>query len=87
VSLERAWYETNLQRGVGRAAGSSAEALIFLLRAGISALARHEAQGRLAVLNETQLREVCTRVQKSVPKAWEAAAVDLLVELWGAGRG
>jgi hypothetical protein len=87
VSLERAWYETILRRGIGGALASSVEALTFSLRAGATALARHEAQRRLAELNETQLREICIRVQKIVPKAWEATDVDFLVELWGAGRG
>jgi hypothetical protein len=82
-SLERAWSEIN--DAPARAAASTIEALMFSLRAGGVALACPHARRRLAELTETQLHEVCARLQKidpNIARAWTPIEVELLVAVW-----
>jgi hypothetical protein len=81
-SLERAWFEIN--GAPARAAASTIEALIFSLRAGGAALVCPHARRRLAELTETQLHEVCARLQKIdlIARAWTPIEVELLVAVW-----
>ena len=83
VSLERAWSEIN--DAPAKAAASTIEALMFSLRAGGAALACPQARRRLAELTETQLHEVCARLQKidpNIARAWTPIEVELLVAVW-----
>jgi hypothetical protein len=83
VSLERAWSEIQASRG--RATALTVEALLSSLRAGGVALACPHARRRLAELTETQLHEVCARLQKIEPniaRAWTSTEVELLVNVW-----
>jgi hypothetical protein len=83
VTLERVWAE--LSRPCGRAAGSTVDALVFALRAGIDALKDRSNQRRLGELNDKQMQEVAARVQKFMPhvaSAWESADVAALISLW-----
>jgi hypothetical protein len=82
-SLERAWSEIN--DTPARAAASTIEALMFSLRAGGVALACPHARRQLAELTETQLHEVCARLQKidpNIARAWTPIEVELLVAVW-----
>jgi hypothetical protein len=81
VSFEQAYAEISTLHLDGRAANSTAEALMFSLRSGISALARFETIRRLSALSDTQLRQVAVRVQKFKPHiapAWTAQDVQVL---------
>jgi hypothetical protein len=84
VSLAGAWYELN--RMPGRAAASTVEALMFGLRDGIDALPTNfERLRRLSELSETQLHEVCARLQNFKPaiaRPWTADEVAALVAIW-----
>jgi hypothetical protein len=83
VSLERAYTELN--RTPGRAAASTIEALMFALRCGGEALTDPNNQRRLSELSETQLHEVCVRLQKFKPeiaRPWTAHEIEMLVGLW-----
>src|SRR4051794_24536624 len=61
-AVERAWSQIKDARA--RAAASAIESLMFSLRADGAALACPHARLRLAELSETQLHEVCARLQK-----------------------
>ena len=83
VPLERVWSEMQASRG--RAAASTVEALLYSLRAGGATLACPHARRRLAELSETQLHEVCARLQKidpNIARAWTPIEVELLVAVW-----
>jgi transposase len=83
VSLEQA-YETFNRRE--RAAASTVEALIYVLRSGVAALADSKTKARLAQLDEKQLREVAERVQRfkqEIAPVWTAEEVDKLLAAWG----
>jgi hypothetical protein len=91
VSIERAWHELNRR---DRAASSTVEALMFLLRSGVAALAKPKTQQWLSELDLEQVREVCGRVQdfkRHIAPPWSEADVGLLIELAielrKAGRG
>jgi hypothetical protein len=68
------------------AATSTVEALMFELRDGIDALpANPERPRRLWELSETQLHEVCARLQNFKPtiaRPWTADEVAALVKIW-----
>jgi hypothetical protein len=82
VSLERAWHELNSLRD--RAAASTVEALMFVLRErGIAALTEPKIQGWLAELGDEQVVEVGARLQKLKPqiaRAWSAEEVETLIQ-------
>jgi hypothetical protein len=69
-----------------RAATSTVEALVYGLRDGIDALPTHsERLRRLSELSETQLHEVCARLQNFKPaiaRPWTEAEIVALVSIW-----
>jgi hypothetical protein len=75
-----------LERRRDGAAGSTVEALMFGLRDGIDALpTKPERLRRLSELSETQLHEVCARLQNFKPaiaRPWAADEVAALVAIW-----
>jgi hypothetical protein len=81
------WSKVNrVARARDGAAASTVEALIFELRDGIDALpANPERLRRLWELSETQLHEVCARLQNFKPtiaRPWTADEVAALVKIW-----
>jgi hypothetical protein len=85
VSLEQAQRKL-LERRRDGAAASTVEALMFGLRDGIDALpTKPERLRRLSELSETQLHEVCARLQNFKPaiaRPWTADEVAALVAIW-----
>jgi hypothetical protein len=85
VSLEQAQHKL-LERRRDGAASSTVEALMFGLRDGIDALpTKPERPRRLSELSETQLHEVCARLQNFKPaiaQLWTADEVAALVTIW-----
>lgn len=83
VSIERAYAEINRR---DQAAASTVEALMYSLRErGPSALQEPTTQRRLSEMNETQLREVCERLQKLKPhiaRAWSPEETAVLLLTW-----
>jgi hypothetical protein len=76
-----------INRPQPRAAGSTVDALLFSLRAGVAALGKPETQRRIGELSEEQLHEVGGRLQRLKPeiaRAWTVADIERLVETWGA---
>jgi hypothetical protein len=84
VSLDRAYAEINTHRH--RAAVSTIEALMLALRErGTAALTEPDTERRLGALSESQLHEVCARLQKLRPKIarpWPDSNVERLVKAW-----
>jgi hypothetical protein len=84
TSLEAAWTELNTFHD--RAASSTVEALMLGLRSrGTKALKEPAVRQRLSKLNESQMREVGTRLQRLKPeiaKAWNVDEVVVLVSTW-----
>jgi hypothetical protein len=83
VSLERACHMLHAAHA-GRAAGSTVEALMYSLRAGVSALGKPETLGRLSELDDAQLREVVVRLQQFQPQiapAWSADDIAVLITI------
>ena len=78
ISLERLWHFR------GRAAQSTVEALVYSLRwRGIKALDEPDTQRRIGQLSEDQLHEVGGRLQaRTIVRAWTAADIERLVEIW-----
>ena len=67
------------------AAPSTVEAVMFSLRRGLDELAHANTLQRLAELDEGQLLEVMTRLQKFRPEiapAWAPAQLEILVAVW-----
>ena len=85
VTLERAWHEIN--HPTDRAAASTVEALMLALRErGTAALTEPDVERRLGALSESQLHEVCARLQKLRPeiaRPWPDSDVERLVEARG----
>jgi hypothetical protein len=85
ISLEQAQRRL-LTRRRGEVAASTVEALMFGLRDGVDALAtKPERLRRLWELSETQLHEVCGRLQNFKPtiaRPWTADEVAALVSIW-----
>jgi hypothetical protein len=85
ISLEQAQRRL-LERRQGGAAASTVEALMFGLRDGIDALpTKPEILRRLWELSETQLHEVCARLQNFKPtitRSWTADEVAALISIW-----
>jgi len=84
VSLDGAYAEINTQRH--RAAVSTIEALMLALRErGTAALTEPDVERRLGALSESQLHEVCARLQKLRPeiaRPWPDSDVERLIEAW-----
>jgi hypothetical protein len=79
----------NKSRGAARynaAAQPTVEALMYGLRDGVDALpTKPERLRRLSELNETQLHEVCARLQNFKPtigRPWTPDEVAALVAIW-----
>jgi hypothetical protein len=85
ISLEQAQRKLLEHRRDG-AASSTVEALMFGLRDCIDALpTKPERLRRLSELSETQLHEVCARLQNFKPaiaRPWTADEVAALVAIW-----
>jgi hypothetical protein len=88
ASLDSLWAQLNTVRG--RAAATTVEALAHQLRGGLSALRNPTAQRRLSQLDETQLREICARLEKTrwsldgkkrVPP-WPTADIQRVMTMW-----
>jgi hypothetical protein len=90
VSLELAQCRL-LERRRDGAAASTVEALMFGLRDGIDALpTKAERLRRLSELSETQLHEVCARLQNFKPaiaRPWTADEVAASVSIWAKSVG
>ena len=88
MGIECAYHEIHRHHAQGRAAASTVEALVLVLRArGTRALQEAPVRRRLGELSEAQMREVVTRLQKPRPeiaKPWTADQVDRLLESWDA---
>jgi hypothetical protein len=72
------------------AAQSTIDALMYSLRQGCAALSRQDVCARLADVDEKQLREICTILQKhkaSFARAWTADEVERLVMTWATCHG
>jgi hypothetical protein len=85
VSLYQAWSEFDKRRSVG-AAEFTVEALMFSLRKGVAALNDPNTLQRLSQLDERQLLEVMTRLQKFRPEiapAWTPEQVEVLAAVRG----
>jgi hypothetical protein len=88
VSCERAWDEINraARARYNAAPQPTVEALMYGLRDGVDALpTKPERLRRLSELNETQLHEVCTRLQNFKPtigRPWTPDEVAALVAIW-----
>lgn len=84
VSLDGAYAEINTHRH--RAAVSTIEALMLALRErGTAALTEPDVERRLGALSESQLHEVCARLQKLRPeiaRPWPDSDVERLIEAW-----
>lgn len=81
VSIHQAWSEFNKRRSVAGAAEWTVEALMFSLRKGVDALTHPDTLRRLSQLDEQQLLQVMTRLQKFEPEiatAWTPAEVEVL---------
>ena len=90
VSLEEAYFQFNAAWRRDRAADSTVMALVYQLRRGGIGLDEPGARRRLRELSEQQLHEASTRLQKFTPdvaRAWTAAEVESLVELWSQLHG
>jgi len=74
-----------LNERTSTAASATVEALVVVLRGGISTLARQWVKDRLALLNEMQVGEVTERVQrfKQVAPAWTAEEAETFIKIWG----
>ena len=66
---------------------ATVEALMYSLRTrGVKALEESSTKRRLSLLNETQLRAVCQRVQNFKPEiapAWTPEEIEALSITWG----
>jgi hypothetical protein len=88
ISSERAWHEINraARARYNAAPQPTVEALMYGLRDGVDALpTKPERLRRLSELNETQLHEVCTRLQNFKPtigRPWTPDEVAALVAIW-----
>ena len=84
VTLERAWHEIN--HPTDRAAASTVEALMLALRErGTAAQTEPNVERRLGASSESQLHEVCARLQKLRPeiaRPWPDSDVERLIEAW-----
>jgi hypothetical protein len=82
--------DPQLERGRGRAASMTVEALVFELRNGIHLLpTTRDGLRRLSELSADQLKEVCARLQNFKPTIappWTADEVAALVKIWGASH-
>jgi conjugal transfer/entry exclusion protein len=64
------------------AAHSTMDALMYSLRSGTAALSREDVRHRLAALDEKQMRDVCTLLQKrnpNVAKSWTSDEIECFV--------
>jgi hypothetical protein len=81
MSLDRLWYGLNTRAG---AAGSTVEALVLSLRAGITALSERAILHRLCELSDHQFYEVAVRLQKfpsHIAPAWTAQQIEVLAAI------
>jgi hypothetical protein len=72
------------------AAQSTVDALMYSLRSGCAALSRRDVQQRLTAVDEEQLRDICTLLQKRNPniaKPWPAGEIEKLVMTWATCHG
>jgi hypothetical protein len=86
VTLAAAYHAIHREHFEGRAAASIVEALMLGLRErGVAALKEAPVQQRLAALSESQLHEVCERLQKlktEIARPWAPDEVRQLLEMW-----
>src|SRR5262249_46150892 len=83
VTLERAWHEIN--HPTDRAAASTVEVLMALRERSTAALMEPDVEREIGALSESQLHEVCARLQKLRPeiaRPWPDSDVERLVEAW-----
>ena len=72
------------------AAQSTIDAVMFSLRGGAAVLSRDDVHGRLAVIDENQLREMIAVLQKrdgQIAPRWPDEDIEKLVETWMACHG
>jgi hypothetical protein len=82
ISIDRARHELEADRTAPKA---TVDALMFSLRRGIDELTQPSTLRRLSTLDESQLEDVCLRVQAFQPRIatiWSAADADLLISAW-----
>jgi hypothetical protein len=80
MPMDAAWHQLNTRRD--GATDMTIEALMLSLRRGPEALARPDTLDRLAQLNERQLIEVITRLQKfkhEIATAWTREQLEILI--------
>jgi hypothetical protein len=68
-----------------RAAESTISAVMYSLRGGTAVLSRDDVRHRVAVINESQLREMIVLLQKRdgrIAPRWEDDEIEKLVETW-----
>lgn len=85
ISLTRAYAEISARHTRDRAAPSTVEALMYLLRErGVKALDEPDTRRRLVQLDDSQALEVAGRLQRLKPEiapAWSADEVEQLLQL------
>jgi hypothetical protein len=72
------------------AAQSTIDAVMYSLRRGTAVLSRDDVQHRLAVIDETQLREMIVLLQRRdgrIAPRWSDGDIEKLVETWTACHG
>jgi hypothetical protein len=85
LSLDATYNAIHARWRAKGAAARTIEALTLALRRGVGALKDSSNQRRLSELNDAQLREVATRLQRFEPhiaRAWTPAEVETLILLW-----
>jgi hypothetical protein len=91
VSLAQAYHEMHRRHFQERVAQSTVEALMYSLRSRrTAALKEPQTQHRIAALSESQLHEVCERLQKlkaEIAKPWSPDEVRRLLEAWMGHHG
>ena len=84
IPFGRVWQELNEHRG-REAASTTIDALMYSLRRGVNALSNPNTLGRLAKLDERQLIDVATRLQKfksEIAPAWLPDQIEILATVW-----
>jgi hypothetical protein len=90
VSIERAWRVLDGCRARDAVPETTVEALMFALRRGVRVLSEPDTARRLVQLDDAQLREVATRLQKLKPHIasdWTPADVQVLLTIRGEING
>jgi transposase len=69
------------------AAQSTIYALLYSLRSGAAVLSRQDVRQRLALMNDQQIHEICSLLQKRdgrIAPCWSDSEIEKLLEVWTA---